>query len=674
MYLKKTLLLVSVILLFSKINAQNFELGKVSIAELQEKKHSVDTTAVAAILFEKGKVSFEYSQEDGFVVLTMVTTRMKIYKKEGYEWANKKINYYANSNSKEKVTFSDAVTYNFVDGKIEKTKLKNDGEFDETVNKYWAQKKIVMPNVKEGSVIEFQYVIRSPRIGELRDWNFQTSIPVNYSEFKTYIPEYFIYKANSKGFLFPKVTVEKKSKSVMFSKMERSDGAGAMKGQTSNYNQSKLSYEEIITTYVSENLPAMKEEAYVNNIANYRSSISHELSMTKYPNESLKMYSTDWEKVVKTIYEYDDFGPELEKTGYFNEDLKIVLAGLTNEEEKIYAIFNFVKATVKWNEYYGYSCNDGVRKAYKDKTGNVAEINLMLTAMLRYAGIAANPVLVSTRLNGIALFPNRMAFNYVIVGIERPNGLQLLDATEKFSVPNVLPLRDLNWFGRLIRKDGTSVEVNLTPATLSREMVIMNAVVNDNGTILGKLKRQLTNHEALLFRQKNVGTTKDTYLEELEHQNNDIEVDDYERENDLEVLKPIVESYKFKSTKDFESVNDKIYISPGLFLRAKENPFKQEIREYPIDFGYPNQKRYNISIEIPKGYAVETIPEGLSIAAIDGIGSFKYDIANTGNQLQISMTTEISKAIVLADFYQALKEFFQIMLDKQNEKIVLKKV
>jgi len=64
----------------------------------------------------------------------------------------------------------------------------------------------------------------------------------------------------------------------------------------------------------------------------------------------------------------------------------------------------------------------------------------------------------------------------------------------------------------------------------------------------------------------------------------------------------------------------------------------------------------------------------LSIAAIDGIGTFKYDIANTGNQLQISMTTEISKAIVLADYYQALKEFFQIMLDKQNEKIVLKKV
>ncbi|SDW97159.1 DUF3857 and transglutaminase domain-containing protein [Flavobacterium degerlachei] len=659
---------------FSSLKAQEFELGKVSVAELQEKSHPKDTAAVAAILFKKGKTSYDYSKSNGFVMTTEVQTRIKIYKKEGYDWANQKVKYYLGNGSKENVTFSDAITYNLVEGKIEKTKLSKDGEFDDEVNRYWGQKKISMPNVKEGSVIEFEYTIKTPYVGSPKDWTFQASIPVNYSEYRSFIPEYYTLNTNFKGFVFPKVTVEKKAKSVLFSTMEREDGAGLMRGQTSNYTQSKLSYEETRTTYIAENLPGMIEEAYVNNIENYTAGLVQEVSMIKYPNQPLKYLSTDWNAVVKTIYDYDDFGLELAKTAYFEDDIDVVIAGLNSEEEKVAAIFMYVKTNIKWNNYYGYSCNDGVKTAYKNKIGNVAEINLMLTAMLRYAGLAANPVLVSTRSNGIALFPNITAFNYVIVGVERSSGLQLLDATEILSVPNVLPLRDLNWFGRLIRKDGTSVEVNLTPATLSREMIIMNAVVNDNGTILGKLKRQLTNHEALLFRQNNGGTTKDTYLEELEHQNNDIEVEDYERENDLEVLKPIVESYKFKSTKDFERVNDKIYISPGLFLGAKGNPFKQEIREYPIDFGYPNQKRYNISIEIPKGYAVETIPDELSIAAVDGIGTFKYDIANTGNQLQISMTTEISKAIVLADYYQALKEFFQMMLDKQNEKIVLNKI
>ena len=62
---------------FSNANAQKFELGKVSIAELQEKVHPKDTSAVAAILFEKGKVSFEYDQNVGFLMITEVKTEIR---------------------------------------------------------------------------------------------------------------------------------------------------------------------------------------------------------------------------------------------------------------------------------------------------------------------------------------------------------------------------------------------------------------------------------------------------------------------------------------------------------------------------------------------------------------------------------------------------------------------
>jgi hypothetical protein len=51
--------------------------------------------------------------------------------------------------------------------------------------------------------------------------------------------------------------------------------------------------------------------------------------MTKFPNQPFKSYSTDWNAVVKTIY--DDFGPELNKSGYFEDDLKLVLANITTK-------------------------------------------------------------------------------------------------------------------------------------------------------------------------------------------------------------------------------------------------------------------------------------------------------------------------------------------------------
>lgn len=656
-----------------KINAQEFKLGKVSMAELEEKVHPKNPSANAAILFKKGEVRFEYSQEKGFVMVTEVKTRVKIYKKEGYDWANQAVQYYLGNNLKESVSFSDAVTFNLVGGKIEKTKLKSDGEFDEKINKYWGRKKIAMANVKEGSVIEYGYTIRTPRVSELKEWFFQTGVPVNYSEFTTYIPEYFVYKPNQKGYLFPKVAMKTNKRRTSYTYTEKAT-PGIRGKSLSSRSQENLEFMETQTTYIAENLPAMKEESFVNNIDNYTSSVSHELTMTKFPNSTPEMYATDWETVAKKIYDNVDFGSELNKTGYFEDDTTLLIKGLATQEEKIEAIFNFVKTKVKWNNYTGYSCGDGVKKAYKDGIGNVAEINLMLTAMLRFAEIKANPVLISTRSNGIAFFPNRTAFNYVIAAVEVNDGLILLDATEKYSTPNVLPLRDLNWFGRLIRKDGTSIEVDLMPKVLSKESTNMVLVLEDNGFVSGKIRNQLTDHEALSFRQKYVVTSKDSYLETLENKNNNIEISDYKRENELDLSKPIVENYSFKDSKSIEVINDKIYISPMIFLSLKENPFKQEVREYPVDFGHPWEEKYNVSIKIPQGYVVETLPETMNITTGEGIGFFKYIIVDNGGNIQVSIVASINSAIVSSDFYEVLKDFFQQMIDKQNEKIVLKKV
>jgi hypothetical protein len=421
-------------------------------------------------------------------------------------------------------------------------------------------------------------------------------------------------------------------------------------------------------------MPAMKEESFVNNIDNYTSSLVQELAMTKYPGEPLQAFSTNWNAVVKTIYNYDDFGPELNKTGYFEEDLKAVLAGLNTSEEKITAILHYVKSTVKWNDYYGYSCNDGVKQAYKNKTGNVAEINLMLTAMLRYAGLTANPVLVSTRSNGIALFPNRTAFNYVIAAVENGTDVVLLDATDKFSSPNVLPFRDLNWLGRLIRKDGTSLEVDLMPKQTSNDVITMNYAVNDKGEVVGKLRRQRTDHNAMIFRSNVKDLKEEAYLEKFENENDKIEVSDYLRTNENDLKLPLIETISFTGANCSEILGGKIYFKPMLSFSQSNNPFKQEIREYPVDFGFPFLDKYAINLQIPAGYKVESFPASASILMEDGLGSFRFLTSLSGDSIQISILSQINMPIISAEYYPALKEFYQKMMEKENEKIVLSKI
>ena len=662
-----------VLALFFSLNlfSQKHELGKVTIDELKEKSCSIDTSAVASILFNVGEVRFEYSQsKESFVMSTTVKTKIKIYKKEGYDWANKEVRYYIGGSSKERVSFSDVATYNLVDGKIEKSKLKSDGEFDEKMNKFWGRKKITLPNVKEGSIIEFEYTLLSESFGSLEDWNFQTSIPVLYSEFKTLIPEYFTYKPHFRGYFSPKTVIEKNNKSIILTSKERSDG----KVVRTTVSSDQINFFETKTIYSLSNLPALKDEAYVNNIKNYITSIEHELNSIQFPNQPVKNFSTDWETVVKTIYENDDFGQELNKTGYFENDIESVLAGTTTLEQKLAAIFGFLKSRMNWNEFYSYSCDVGVKKAYQDKVGNAAEINLMLTAMFRYAGFEANPVIISTRGNGVSLSPSRTAFDYVITGVELNGQIQLFDATNKFSLPNILPIRDLNWFGRLIRKNGTSVKVDLIPTFNSKEVINIIAEINKEGEVKGKMRDMYFDYNAYIYRDNYNSVTKESVVERIEKKYNGIEISEYDVQNNLDLTKPIVESFTFTSNNSVEIIGDKIYFSPLLFLSLTENPFKQEIREYPIDFIFPHQDKYTISLKIPEGYSVESIPQSSAVTLPENMAIFKYSVSNTENQVQLSFTIDVNQSTIGSEYYEAIKQFFKQIVEKSTERVVLKKV
>lgn len=664
---------VVVLFMLCSINlmAQKYELGKVTVQELEEKVCPTDTSAVAAILFSKGESRFTYVENKGFVLSTTVQTKIKIYKNEGYDWANKSVRYYIGGNYKEGVTFKNEATYNLVGGKVEKTKLKSDGEFTEKVNDFWGSKKITLPNVKVGSIIEFEYTLTTENFGSLDEWYFQESIPVLYSEFKTYIPDFYVFKPVFKGFLQPKISQTDKTITITSISRERMIGNNRTNSSAS-LDQSE--YKEIITTYSLQNAPALKEEAYVNNIKNYVSSVVLELSGVRKANMAYKDYSTTWEGLVKDIYQNEKFGNELNKTGYYEKEIDAVLAQASSQEEKIAAIFNYVKSTMNWNKYYGYYCNDGVRKAYLAKTGNVAEINLMLTSMLRYAGFDANPVIISTRGNGIAVFPARTAYDYVISGLNYNNQLILLDATSKYSLPNILPIRDLNWFGRLIRKDESSVQVNLMPESNSKEIINLMVEINADGQITGKARDQYLDYNAFVYRDNYIGLNNESRIEKIEKYYPGLEISELEVQNGTDLSKPIVENYSFSSTNHVEKIGDKIYFSPLLHFTLKENPFKQETRLYPIDFVFPHQDKYSISIKIPEGYAVETLPQSKAIGMSDNKAVYKYTISNTGNQIQLMFTLDVNTAIIGSEDYEEVKAFYKDMVEKNIEKVVLKKI
>jgi len=660
---------IILILLFPVLAfAQDYQLGKVTIAELSQKQHPTDTSAVAAIIFNKGKSYFNFVESSHFVLMTDIEVKIKIYKKEGLDWANKEVAYYIGDLVDESVSFSKAVTYNLVNGKIEKTKLNSDGEFKEEINKFWASKKITMPNVKEGSIIEYRYTIRTPYFSNLQDWKFQQTIPVDYSEYETVIPEYYSYNYYSRGNVKLNIIKESKYRTIdVLDQTPYSKRTGSMR------EANRVSLSENVTIINAKNVPALIEEDYTNNIENYLSSIQYQLASKQFPGDLVKTYSETWEGVAKHINESASFGEELSKDNYFEEDYVRLISGknLTNEEKRI-AIYNHVKNHYKWNEMSGIYTDVGVSKAYKDKVGNVAEINLTLIAMLRKAGLNAHPILLTTRSKAINLFPTTTAFNYVICGIEIGEKIIFLDATDKNLKPDVLPNRALNYIGRLVRQNSTSIEVDLSPKVHAKNTVMIFASI-DNQAIKGNIKETLTENRAYNFRNKNGAISEDTYLENIEKKMTGFEITEYKIENKTNEDEPIKEDYYFTATNEIEVINDKIFFKPLLFFAIDENPFKQSKRDYPIDFIYPTHDSYTITYNLPPGYVVESIPEKISIATADNLSAFSFLSGNLGNKVQIVCNFYINSSLVPSDYYDSLKSFFNQVYLKMNEKIVLKK-
>lgn len=630
------------------IQAQEFKFGKVSKAELEEQSYPLDEEANAAYLYKYRTTYYRYASGSGLNMVTEIFERVKIYKAEGFEYATKEIPVYTGS-SGESVSGIKAITYNLVDGKITESKLEKSAIFRTQRTKNWKDVKFTMPNIKEGSVIDIKYTVISPFVYSIDDYVFQMDIPTKQLHADLKILDFFKFNKRMKGFL-------------------------TLNPKTESYNHNSLNTKVNKLTFDLTNIPALEEEMYVSSMDNFRSAMSFEVVSLEIPGSTYEVFSKTWEDVVKTIYESQSFGGELSKKGFFEDDLDAALAGVTDIDEKIAKILSLAKQKIKWNSYRGYSCDEGLKKAYKLGTGNIADVNLLTLAMLKHANIKCAPVLLSTRDNGIPIFPTLNGFNYVVAAAEGNDGYKLLDASDEYSAPNITPYRTLNWYGRMITDEGASEIYDLLPKSKAADQTMLQFEILDDGSIEGKCRQSFSNHYALQKRQEYFKNDQEKYVEELEQEFNGLEVSNFTTKNESDVAKTFVQSYDFYQEDQVEDLNGKLFIKPLVYFSIDKNPFLNETREYPIDYGFPWIDSYRITIKIPEGYEVESIPENTVFSLPDNMSKFKFVTQRNGSMITVVSSLSLDSALIPAASYGALREFYKMVVEKQAEKIVLRKV
>lgn len=676
MTVRFSIVLSSVFLFCGNIIAQNYSFGKVSKAEIEQTAHPIEPEANAAIIYREVKARFEQSESKGFYIVTDVFERVKIYNKDGFDYATKAIKLYqGKSNDDDDLQGLKASIFSIEDGKIEKEKLKNSAVFEEKMSEYVEMKKFTMPNVKAGDVIDIKYTLRSSFISNIDEYKLQERIPVDNYSFSFAAPEFFMYKTHQKGFMPFKVNRVTKNRSMRYSYIPESNPSGLSGASVSNGRtvQDEITFKESVYSINKTGIPSIKNEPLSGNLNNYIAGLKLELSFTNFPNSNVEYYSNTWDDVCKTIYKSPSFGGELDKTNFLKSEMPAIIGDATSQGEKIKAAFEYVKDNTTWDKYNGIYAREGIKETFKKSKGNTGDINLLLVAILRESGVNANPVLVSTVSHGVPIFPTRDGFNYVICGVEIENSVILLDATSD-NPPNILDAKLLNWQGRLIRKDGSSNWIPLVPTKPAVSNAMLVCDLNEEQIVTGKIQKRLTGHFAVNFRDVYEGLSNDATRKKLEKFTGDSELSDVETKYMNNVYKPVQYKGDFENSALVEEIGGKLYMSPLLFLATTENIFKADTRDLPIYFGYPTQDKALVTITIPEGYAVASMPESINISLSEGRGAYRFTISEAGGKIQLSVDNSINQPIFLNTDYEDLKKYFELIVKKENEKIVLTKV
>lgn len=674
--MKKHYLLILIFIGAFNLHAQNYKYGKVSEEEVLATEHKTDKDANAAVLYRDFDTFYDFDSKTGFILLTEVHERIKIYNKDGFDWATKEISYYKKgAGDKVEVNSIKGETYYMENGKLKSEKLDKDAIFDEEVSRYRGKIKFTMPSVSEGCVIEYRYTKKSPFLADIGNVELQFEIPIDKLQVRVVIPEFFMFQkyVNPRSNINYKITEESSEFHYTTQQIERK-GETQFGAVTHDMSVSKVNYTQNIYKVEKENIPALKSENYVDYLGNYQAFLAWELMYTKFPNSAVENYSQTWDGVVSKIYQSSSFGSELNRSNYFEDDVNTAISGISNPQEKIFKIFNLVKQKVKWNNYVGYYTDKGTKAAYKEGSGNTADINLMLVAMLRFANLDSNPVLVSTINNGVPMFPTQDGFNYVIAQVKVGDSEVLLDASDPVAYPNLLPKIARNWQGRLVRKDGSSEWVNLMPNMVSDNKTVLNLKFNDEMAIEGKVTNILNGYFAKAYRSDYLGLSAGDYLKILEENKGNIEINNVDTQNAKQAGQEITETYDFTLQNAMEMIGNKIYLKPLIFLANSENPFKADKRQYPIFFNYPSNITKTVNMFIPDGYELESMPESSIVSLNDQDGIYKFVVSQNGKFLRITSELQLNNIVYSPTDYNAVKDFYNNMVLKNSEAIVLNKI
>jgi len=676
----RSVVFLCLLFFFSNASSQDklpIKFGKVVVQDFDIRSSLIDSNTNAVVIAEKGNSEFVANPtEFTFSLVHKKQRRVKLITKNGFNAATVTIPLYVSAGGKaERLEDLDAFTYILQDGKVVAVKVDKGSIYTEKVNKNWILKKFTFPAIQEGSIIEYSYEIKSDFFFNLQSWTFQDEYPVLWSQYDAGIPEFFKFIILSQG--YQSYVVNKVDKSqTSFTFIERQERqSGTFGSPASGNNMVKIDGWIDYHTWIMKDIPGLKEEPFTTTINNSLAKIEFQLKEIAYPNSLPRPVMSTWEKVAESLMEDEDFGIAINRPNNWLDDVVApVIAGATTSTEKIKRIYEYVRDNFTCTNYSRYSITTSLKDVVKNKNGSVADMNMLLIAMLKTLRIETYPVILSTRSHGFAneVYPLMDRYNYVIAYVKDGSNEYFLDAATPRLCFNKLPLQVYNGQARVIKRDeGIPVYFaadSLTESS-STAVFITNAA---GGKLEGAYNSNYGYYGSLRLRNKIGASGMEDYKKEFKTDwPEDVEISGLEVDSLKKYDDPVAVKCDFKLSGFGDA--DVVYFNPMLNEAVKKNPFTAAERFYPVEMPYTFSEVYTLNMEIPSGYKIEELPKSARIMLNEDEGMFEYLISADESTIQMRCRLVIKRANFLKEDYQTLRDFYGFLVKKEAEQIVFKK-
>jgi len=477
--------------------------------------------------------------------------------------------------------------------------------------------------------------------GGLQDWYFQWDIPVVKSKYKLIVfpGAEFAYQVQKS----PKYAVDVNTSS--------SDGS---------------------VSFEMNNLAGLTDEPYMDAREDYIQKAMFQLSGLTRPNHN-RRYSTTWPELSKDLFRHENLGRQIGRDIPGTDEFVKEVKSLNSPAEKINRVYNYVRERMVWNGSSSKWSPDGVKSAWNKRTGNSAEINLILVNLLKAVDLNADPVLVSERYHGKVHtnYPFVDQFNTVYAAVSINGRNIYLDATNKYLPAWITPYEILNTIGFILNPKKPQLVNILDEEFKYDDAVIISGKVNNDGNLMGRVNVRSRDYARAIKigRYKSDGQKfiENFFTKGIEG----LKIDSFKTSGEEVDSLPFIQEFDFNLP--LAASGEYRFLDLNLFTGQKNNPFILNNRFANINFGYKQRLVITAMIDIPETLAIEGLPKPAYITTPERSIAFRKTASFEGGKLVQNILIEVNTSLFDADDYQMVKEFYKLMYDSLNESIVLKK-